>query len=177
MLYSYPCRLRTRRNSGRRRSLSPVPHHMLHNISIVACILHPKQHTPLCIGKYPAASAIAPTSTPIRGPRLSISIPAGIPMAYAPTLPAAPFTSCYFLLGSVIRILQLTIAFDSVAVNCMRVAKSGAHAEYAYYRMLSETMGQYAAIADIHWFRKQMQCRSQPPRTLSGLFSSDPPSC
>ena len=34
-----------RRNSKLPRSLIRVLHHMLHNISIVACILHPKQHT------------------------------------------------------------------------------------------------------------------------------------
>lgn len=38
-------------------------------------------------------------------------------------------------------------------------------------------IGQCAAIVSIHWFRKRMRYRSQRPQTLSGLFSSDLPSC
>lgn len=48
---------------------------------------------PLYIGTYPAPNAAAPTRTPTLGLRLSIKIPAGIPIAYCPTFPAAPYFS------------------------------------------------------------------------------------
>jgi len=172
MPYSCPCRSRTRRNSRFQRSLSLDPRHTLYNISICS-LLSPRDSSPLCIGKYPAASAIAPTSTPMRGPRLSMIIPAGIPMAYAPTFPAAPFALCYLLLQLLESHCLLSRSIRLLSSACesrSQVPMPSKRTE----EMLSESMLRaYASTIDIHWFRKRMQCQLQPPQTLSGLFSSD----
>ena len=67
----------------------------------------------VCRGKYPHANPITPTNTPHRGPRESIKIPPGIPMAYIPMLPKLP------------------IRLACVAVNCNLSANCGSHAEKA----------------------------------------------